>query len=216
MSGSEGVAATMLEIARLESDLNKARARLSVWKRKERAEEQAALAEQLGVKASEGVGRDSFEVGETPRSYVPALFRTTEYGMARRCRSFCSPLRILHRHAGKWTRILIEKASRPLTRKVENLSDESPREAEGGDEVDRAEKRQKATASAADAVARPKRQAGAYRRRTHAPSLNLEGRTCPQDSGVFTHRTARTATRPLKPVTYATPVRIKCRSHHRE
>lgn len=49
MTGSEGVQATIVEIARLESELNRARARLSVWRAKERQEEKSRLAQRLGL-----------------------------------------------------------------------------------------------------------------------------------------------------------------------
>ena len=50
LSGSEGVRKTTLEIMALESALNKAKARLAVYRAKERQEEKQRLEQVLGIK----------------------------------------------------------------------------------------------------------------------------------------------------------------------
>lgn len=49
-TATEGVEATVALIVRLESALNRARARLTVWRAKERQEERRRLAERLGLR----------------------------------------------------------------------------------------------------------------------------------------------------------------------
>ena len=77
-TATEGVEQTTLLIARLESALNRTRARLTVWRAQERQEERRRLAERLGLRVARSILVIEVSLGNCLRR----LFVTDRHGRA--------------------------------------------------------------------------------------------------------------------------------------